>query len=156
GVVEREVLDAEDAALESELFAVATVPSVPGRVQRGKATTGTAGDAELDALAEEIARGMEPGRIYLLGPGTTTDRIMKALGLHGTLLGVDAVRDGALLEADLDEDGLLRLLGDGVEGTLVLGVIGGQGFLLGRGNQQISARVLRRIGAANVLVVAGA
>jgi predicted polyphosphate/ATP-dependent NAD kinase len=155
GLVEREVLDAPDASLESDLFAIARVPHVPGRLQQGKATA-TAGDAELTALCEEIARELEPGRVYLLGPGTTTGRILDALGLTGTPLGVDAVRDGALLEADLDEEGILRLLGDGVEATLVLGVIGGQGFLLGRGNQQISARVLRRVGAGNVVVVAGA
>jgi predicted polyphosphate/ATP-dependent NAD kinase len=81
---------------------------------------------------------------------------MQALALEGTPLGVDAVRDGVLVDADLDEAGLLNLLGDDVEATLVLGVIGGQGFLLGRGNQQISARVLRRIGESNVVIVAGA
>jgi predicted polyphosphate/ATP-dependent NAD kinase len=156
GLVEREVLDAPDAALHSELFALAHVPSVPDRLQRGKATTAASGDAGLAALCEEIAGGMGPGRVYLFGPGTTTERIMRALGLVATPLGVDAVRDGRLLAADLDEEGLLRLLGEGVEATLVLGVIGGQGFLLGRGNQQISARVLRRIGTENVLVVAAA
>lgn len=156
GLVDCEVLDAPDAALDSELFALARVPSVPDRLQRGKAAGGPSGEGDLNALAREIARGMEPGRLYLIGPGTTTERIMQALGLVGTPLGVDAVRDGALLQPDLDEAGLLRLLEDGSDATLVLGVIGGQGFLLGRGNQQISARVLHRIGADNVVVVAGA
>jgi predicted polyphosphate/ATP-dependent NAD kinase len=156
GLVEREVLDAQDGQLDSELFAIARVPSVPDRLQRGKATAPASGDAGLTALCEEIAREMVPGRVYLLGPGTTTDRVMRALGLAGTPLGFDAVRDGVLLEADLDEEGLLRVLADGVEATLVLGVIGGQGFLLGRGNQQLSARVLERLGTGNVLVVAGA
>jgi predicted polyphosphate/ATP-dependent NAD kinase len=150
------VLDAPAASLESELFALARVPSVPGRLQHGKGAAHGPGDAALDALCQEIARELVPGRLYLLGPGTTTGRILNALGITGTPLGVDAVRDGALLEADLDEDGILRLLGDGVDATLVLGVIGGQGFLLGRGNQQISADVLRRIGPDNVVVVAGA
>jgi predicted polyphosphate/ATP-dependent NAD kinase len=154
-LVEGEVLDAADAALESELFALARVPSVPGRLQHGKAAARPADDAALSALCEEIARELEPGRLYLIGPGTTTGRIMGALGLQGTPLGVDAVRDRGLLEADLDEAGLLRLLGDGGEATLILGVIGGQGFLLGRGNQQLSQRVLRRIGVDNLVIVAG-
>jgi predicted polyphosphate/ATP-dependent NAD kinase len=155
-LVEAEVLDAADAALESELFALALVPRVPGRLQRGKASARPSDETALQALCESIARELEPGRIYLLGPGTTTGRILRALGVDGTPLGVDAVRDGALLARDLDEEGILRLLGDGAPAALILGVIGGQGFLLGRGNQQISARVLHRIGASNVVIVAGA
>jgi len=155
-LVEREVLDAPDASLSSALFAHARVPSVPGVLQQGKTAASGGADAALAALCAEIAREMVPGRLYLLGPGTTTERIMGELGLTGTLLGVDAVRDGTMVEADLDEPGLLRLLGDGVQATLVLGVIGGQGFLLGRGNQQISPAVLHRLGTENIVVVAGA
>jgi predicted polyphosphate/ATP-dependent NAD kinase len=155
-LVEGEVLDAADAATDSELFAVARVPRTAGRLQRGKAAARPADDAALTALCTAIAREMQPGRLYLIGPGTTTGRIMQALGLEATPLGVDAVRDGVLLEADLDEGGMLRLLGDDVEATLILGVIGGQGFLLGRGNQQISPRVLRRVGTENLVIVGGA
>ena len=155
-LVDAEVLDAPDAALESELFAVAHVPAVGDRLQRGKATARGSDDAALAALCEELAREMEPGRLYLLGPGTTTARIAAALGVPSTLLGVDAIRDGVLVAADLDERGLLELLGDDGAATLVLGVIGGQGFLLGRGNQQLSTEVVRRIGAENVVVLAGA
>jgi predicted polyphosphate/ATP-dependent NAD kinase len=154
-LVEREVLDAADGT-DSELFALARTPSVVGRLQRGKATARPADEAALSALCDEIARELRPGRVYLVGPGTTTGRILRALGLEGTLLGVDAVLDGVLLARDLDEDGILRLLDDHREATLVLGVIGGQGFLLGRGNQQISAEVLRRVGVDNIVIVAAA
>jgi predicted polyphosphate/ATP-dependent NAD kinase len=155
-LADAEVLDAPDAALESELFGLARVPSVPGRVQHPKAAAPSSDDAALDALCAQIAGELEAGRLYLFGPGTTTARILGALGLEATPLGVDAVRDGALVGSDLDEDGILELLGDGAEATIVLGVIGGQGFLLGRGNQQLSARVLRRVGPENLIVVAGA
>jgi predicted polyphosphate/ATP-dependent NAD kinase len=154
-LVDREVLDAADG-VESELFALARSPHAGTRLQAGKATARPADEAALTALCEAIAREMTPGRLYLVGPGTTTGRILRALGLDGTALGVDAVRDGELLAADLDEDGMLRLLDAHPEATLVLGVIGGQGFLLGRGNQQISARVLRRVGIENLVIVAGA
>jgi predicted polyphosphate/ATP-dependent NAD kinase len=154
-LVEREVLDAADG-FESELFALARSPHAGARLQAGKATARPADEAALTALCEAIAREMTPGRLYLVGPGTTTGRILRALGLDGTALGVDAVRDGELLAADLDEDGMLRLLDAHPDATLVLGVIGGQGFLLGRGNQQISARVLRRVGIENLVIVAGA
>jgi predicted polyphosphate/ATP-dependent NAD kinase len=81
-------------------------------------------------------------------------RVMRSLELPKTLLGVDAVRAGRLLGADLSEDDLLELLGD-EPATLLLGVVGGQGAILGRGNQQLSPAVLRRIGIENIEVVAG-
>jgi len=154
-LVDREVLDAADG-VESELFALARSPHAGARLQAGKATARPADEAALTALCEAIAREMAPGRLYLVGPGTTTGRILRALGLDGTMLGVDAVLDGEVLAPDVDEDGMLRLLDAHPEATLVLGVIGGQGFLLGRGNQQISARVLRRVGVENLVIVAGA
>jgi len=154
-LVEREVLDAAEG-VESELFALARSPHVGGRLQAGKATARPADEAALTALCEAIAREMLPGRLYLVGPGTTTGRILAALGIGGTALGVDAVFDGQLLALDLDEDGILRLLDAHPLATLVLGVIGGQGFLLGRGNQQVSAQVLRRVGTDNLVIVAGA
>ena len=54
---------------------------------------------------------MRPGALYILGPGTTTRTVMKRLGLPKTLLGVDAVRDGALAGSDLTESDLLGLAG---------------------------------------------
>jgi predicted polyphosphate/ATP-dependent NAD kinase len=155
-LVDAEVLDAGDGALESDLFGIARVPNVEGRLQRGKAVSTRSDDAALTALCDEIAHELEPGRLYLFGPGTTTGRIMRALALAPTLLGVDAVQDGELVGSDVDERGILRLLGNTAAATLILGVIGGQGFLLGRGNQQISPQVLREVGADNIVIVAGA
>ncbi len=73
--------------------------------------------------------------------------------MEGTPLGVDVVRDGALVLADASERELLALV-DGRVARAVLTVIGGQGFLLGRGNQQISAAVLEKIGDDPLIVVA--
>ena len=92
------------------------------------------------------ARELDPERLYLLGPGTTTAADpARSSGLHGTLLGVDVVRDGRLVARDLGEAELLELLAD-EPATLVVGVVGGQGSLFGRGNQQLSPAVLRRVG----------
>jgi predicted polyphosphate/ATP-dependent NAD kinase len=111
-------------------------------------------EADLDAVCARIADGMDPRRLYVLGPGTTTRRIMRRLGLSATLLGVDVVRAGRLVAADLGEPALLRLLGR-EPATLIVGVVGGQGALFGRGNQQLSPAVIRRIGIDNVEIVAG-
>ena len=83
---------------------------------------------------------------------------MNLLGLKYTLLGVDAVLNGALVGNDLNETSLLSLL-DEMEGKsipvkVIVTVIGGQGYIFGRGNQQLSHRVLRRIGKSNLIVVA--
>ena len=79
---------------------------------------------------------------------------MERLGLPKTLLGVDAVRDGALAGADLTEHDLLALAGEAPESFVVVTVIGGQGHIFGRGNQQISPAVLRRVGRDHVIVIA--
>jgi predicted polyphosphate/ATP-dependent NAD kinase len=78
---------------------------------------------------------------------------MTALGLAKTVLGVDAVRAGELVARDVDEATILALL-DGTRATVVVTPIGGQGFVFGRGNQQLSAEVLGRVGRRGVVVVA--
>ncbi len=153
-----EVVDAADAAggLASTLHGLLCIPAVPGRLQAAKSAAPRSDEAALEALARDIAAAMSPGHLYLVGPGTTAARVLTSLGLEATTLGVDAVRDGALVGSDLDEQALLGLLADASPVTLILGVIGSQGFLLGRGNQQLSAAVMRRIGAENVVILAGA
>ncbi len=156
-----DVLDAEEAAAErdeisTERFGVARVPFVQFMLQRTKAAGRATDEASLTALCEEIAREMKPERTYVVGPGTTTARILAALGLAGSVTGVDVVRDRALVAKDASEAELLELLSGGGRATLILGVIGGQGFLLGRGNQQISADVLSLVDVDNMVIVAGA
>jgi predicted polyphosphate/ATP-dependent NAD kinase len=151
-----EVMDRDEAgpaAPAARLFGYARTPRERRLIQSAKAGIGTSDEGSLDAACAAIAASMQPGRLYLLGPGTTTARILEMLGMRGSLLGVDAVRDGAVLGRDLSEDDVLRLLGAG-PATAIVGVIGGQGCLFGRGNQQIGALALRRIGRDNVVVVA--
>jgi predicted polyphosphate/ATP-dependent NAD kinase len=91
--------------------------------------------------------------LYILGPGSTTAPIAVKLGHEKTLLGVDAVLEGELVARDASEETLLGLL-EGRRGAVVLSVIGGQGFILGRGNQQISPRVIRHVGKEGIVIVA--
>ncbi|MGI9111899.1 MAG: ATP-NAD kinase family protein [Gaiellaceae bacterium] len=156
---EAEVVDVDENALregriETRLYGAARVPEDRLRMQSAKTRSGTTDEAALEAVCRSLAGELDPRRVYVLGPGTTTRRIMEHLGLTKTLLGVDAVRGGKLAGADLGERELLELI-DGQAATLVVGVVGGQGALLGRGNQQVSPAVLRRIGLENVEVVAG-
>lgn len=135
-------------------MATALVPDLGEGVQHGKSSASSGSDVA--ALGRWLAGRMQPGRQYVLGPGTSVAHVSAALGVPSSLLGVDVVRDGTLIAADVSEAALLALLADDGPSTLILGVVGGQGFLLGRGNQQLSPAVLRRIGPDNIEIVASA
>jgi predicted polyphosphate/ATP-dependent NAD kinase len=158
---EAEVIDRLDASATPQLITTMPVPAVEAGLQGpksgGSSRATRAGDlADLAALGREMAATMQPGRLYLLGPGTTVAAVSQALGVRASLLGVDVVLDGRILAEDASEDQLRRLLDAHRDATLVLGVVGGQGFLLGRGNQQLSPGILDRIGAENVVILAAA
>jgi predicted polyphosphate/ATP-dependent NAD kinase len=147
-----EVLDLGEPGerVSPRLYALANVPYDRRRLQHPKAASLPADDA-LDALCREVAG--ELAGLAILGPGTTTQRVLSHLGLEGSLLGVDAVEDGRLVERDLDEARLLTLLG-GRRARLVLGVVGGQGYVFGRGNQQLSPAVIRAVGLDRIEILA--
>jgi predicted polyphosphate/ATP-dependent NAD kinase len=158
-VREAEVVDVDEEAaregqIETRLYGAVRVPVDRLRMQSAKTPSAASDEAALDAVCRGVAGSMDPRRIYVLGPGTTTRLIAAHLGVPKTLLGIDAVRAGQLLGSDLGERDLLRLLGN-EPATLIVGVVGGQGALFGRGNQQLSPAVLRRIGIGNIEVVAG-
>jgi predicted polyphosphate/ATP-dependent NAD kinase len=153
---EADVVDSEIAAdaISTRLYGAARVPDDRLRVQAVKSRGAPPDEEALDAVCGAIAASMDPRRIYLLGPGTTMRRVARQLGIEKTLLGVDAVRAGRLLGSDLGERDLLELIAD-EPATMVIGVVGGQGTILGRGNQQLSPAVLRRVGIENIEIVAG-
>ena len=145
----REVMDIDEAAyregeVRSELRGVLRVP-VGEEVQSAKQLAG----GTVESLANGFADDTDPGTTYVLGPGGTLQAIKEALGFVGSPLGVDVVRDGEVLARDASEAEILRALGD--RNVVVVSPIGGQGVILGRGNQQISPAVLQR---SEVTVVA--
>jgi len=162
-VEEREILDIDEDAfrrgeLRARLWDYHPAPARPGLVVGGKQAHHSQGELwEMEEIAEyfreEIAR---PCTLLVLGPGRTVYEIKRALGVEGSLLGVDAVHNERLLGRDLDEEGILRLIRETPHRRVLIVVspIGGQGFILGRGNQQISPRILRLVGPESLLVVA--
>jgi len=156
---ESEVMDIDEEAFRENrvsayLYGYMTVPYARGLTQSAKAG-GVAGEERaLNDIATEVIAGMRPGALYVLGPGTTTRTVMERLGLPKTLLGVDAVRDRELAGSDLAEADLIVLVDAAPEAYIVVTVIGGQGHVFGRGNQQISPAVIRRVGVAHVIVIA--
>jgi len=155
-----EVLDLDEEAYRNgdvapRLYGYLRVPVAPRHVQNRKAPSPAAESAQLDAIAADVVEQMRPGWLYVLGPGTTTRAIASRLGLAKTLVGVDVVQDGALIARDVSEAELTRLIA-GRSARIVVTPIGGQGFLFGRGNQQLSPAVIRAVGPGNILVVATA
>ena len=162
GVGDAEVMDIDEDAfragrVSAALYGYLRVPQDGQAVQAGKSAGGVDERDAARGIGEQVAADMQEGVVYIIGPGTTTRAIADALGIRKTLLGVDAALDGRLVAADANESDLLRLT-QSKPAKIVVGVIGGQGYVFGRGNQQISARVIRRVvgqaGAGNVIVAA--
>ncbi len=107
-----------------------------------------------ESIAEYVLEEfVKPDAVYVLGPGSTVEKVGQKLGVKKTLLGVDVVKgDGTVLGSDVDENMLLQLVRTSPV-KVIVSPIGGQGFLFGRGNQQISPRVLKQIGVDNVIIV---
>ncbi len=157
GVHDAEVMDIDEDAFRqggaARLYGYLQVPEERSHVQSAK-SSGQQGKSEsLKAIAAGFAAEMDEDTLYVMGPGSTVAAIMSELGLNNTLLGVDAVLNRAVLAGDANERDLLALIPN-QQVKIVVTVIGGQGYVLGRGNQQISASVVRGVGKDNIIIVA--
>ena len=160
-VAEAEVIDLDEDAYRAgewtlRLHGVARTPFEPSLVQGGKMMVEVASDRDvLIDIAEAIKEYIEesPGTLFILGPGGTLKFIGDWLRIDKTLLGIDAVVDGAQVGKDLEERGILQLLDRWPSARVVVSPIGAQGFFLGRGNLQLSPEVVRRVGVDNFWVV---
>jgi predicted polyphosphate/ATP-dependent NAD kinase len=122
--------------------------------------TKLAGVESQELVAQDIAANfvedMDEEVLYLVGPGSTTAAILETLHLAGTLLGVDVICAGQLLCKDATEQQILDLLDEhSGRAEIIVTVIGGQGYVFGRGNQQFSPAVIRKVGLENITIVAG-
>jgi predicted polyphosphate/ATP-dependent NAD kinase len=140
----------------SVLHGSARVPDLPRLVLPAKAGSRTSPVAALDALCRKLAAELEPGCLYLIGPGSTTAAVLAAAGHSGALLGVDAVCDGQVVGRDLTERQITTLIQRHQRVRLLVGLIGGQGALFGRGNRQIGPSVLRRIARDRIIILSAA
>lgn len=162
GLAAAEIVDLDEEKYRHDEWAVrlymaARTPFEPTCVQTAKALfTGADEDAVKDDIAAQLREDIEasPETLFLLGAGSTVQAVGRALSIDKTLLGIDAVVHGESVGKDLDERHILDLLARHPAGKLVLSPIGAQGFLLGRGNQQASPAVIKRIGIDNIVVVA--
>ncbi|KJZ00840.1 MULTISPECIES: ATP-NAD kinase family protein [Pseudoalteromonas] len=156
---ESDVMDIDEqafrqGAVRAKRYGELRVPSELRYVQAVK----NAGGKEVDELvladiAAFVVSEMDEQYQYIMGSGSTVAAVMEEMGLENTLLGVDLVQDQALIGQDMTAQQLLSAV-EQAPTKLVITLIGGQGHLFGRGNQQLSPALIRAIGKDNIIVVA--
>ncbi len=154
---ESEVLDLDEetyrtGTVMTRLYGYLKVPYRPNYLQNSKVPTPAAESARAEAIAAVVVESMQPGWLYILGPGTTTRAIATRLEFPKTLIGVDVYTREGVVALDVNESRLLELLAN-QPAKIVVTPVGGQGFLFGRGNQQIGPRVLQKVGRENIIIV---
>ncbi|MGD0070733.1 MAG: ATP-NAD kinase family protein [Candidatus Bathyarchaeia archaeon] len=157
---EAEVMDVDEQAfregrLSAELYGYMLSPYEPHLIQGNKLESPMT-ESEVRnqaAIAIYIIEEMKPDIIYIIGPGTTTRTIGDLLDAKKTLLGVDLFQNKKIIASDVNEKQILDFI-SGKAAWIIVTPIGGQGFIFGRGNQQISPKVISQVGLDNIVVIA--
>ena len=156
---EAEVMDVDEEAfrngrVSAQLYGYMLTPYEPFLVQGAKIASPMT-ESEMRnqaAIAIYVIENMETDVVYIVGPGTTTRTIGDLLDSEKTLLGVDLFLNRKLIAKDVNEEQILKEI-KGRKARIIVTPIGGQGFIFGRGNQQISPEVIRQVGLDNIVVV---
>ncbi|TXT56131.1 MAG: hypothetical protein BAJATHORv1_30517 [Candidatus Thorarchaeota archaeon] len=159
GTAEVEVMDADEEAFREDrfdirLYGYLQAPSVPARFQGAKqASPETVNEQEAqEAIARYVVDNMEPDSTYIFGPGTTVKTVTDLLELKKTTLGVDLYKDETM-HNDVNESKILDLVENFERAHIIVSPIGHQGMLFGRGNQQISPKIIERVGKEDITVL---
>ena len=159
-IAERDVKDIDEDAfrqgqVRAKYYGSLLVPEDSQRLQQVK-NAGMERDELAQAdVAQTLIEQLDDETLYIVGPGSTTQVFLQELGLDGTLLGVDLLLNRQLIERDLNAQQIEQyLLQHSGPVKIVITTIGGQGHILGRGNQQLTPTILRRVGKENILVIA--
>ena len=156
--IEAEVMDINEddyrkGILSARLYGYLKIPFERNCLQRMKAGSSMNEKHNQEAIAHDILESLSDDYYYIVGAGSTTRPVMELLGLNGSLLGVDIVHRGQMICSDVGEAEILKTI-HGKKSKIIITPIGGQGYLFGRGNQQISPAVLKEVGKENIIVIA--
>ncbi len=156
--VTAEVRDIDETALRegrvaTRYYGELSVPRIGGFLQHVKTSGREVEELVLAEIAESIAERVAKHRgTLVLGPGSTLAAIKGRLGVDPTLLGFDILSNDGTVIRDADARALATHVD--ADTVIVLSFTRGQGFLIGRGNQQLTAEVLRTIKRENIWVAA--
>lgn len=139
--------------VKAKLYGEMLVPQAGQFVQSVKQGGIEQEELVLDDLAAYLSAELETDVVYLIGSGKTTQHFMEYLNLPNTLLGVDAVLNEEVIAQDISEQKILSLLDEHPKAKIMVSVIGGQGHVFGRGNQQLSSEVIKRVGRENLMIL---
>ena len=139
------------------MYGEALTPASPRYIQGAKQQVERSSEEEIiEGLASHLDEliNSKPDLMVIWGSGGTLTLIGQLIGHELTLLGID-IQHQNKIHKDLNEQKLIQILSSHQgEKLLLLSPMGGQGFLIGRGNLQLSPEVLRLIGIDCVLGVA--
>jgi predicted polyphosphate/ATP-dependent NAD kinase len=157
-LVEAQVMDLDEdlfrqGKVNAKCYGYLSVPVDDTRMQLIKQGGLNHQELSVQDIAEELIENMKDDVVYLIGSGSTTAEVMNQLTLTNTLLGIDIVCNKQLLSNDADEKTILEKIKDKTA-KIVVTIIGGQGHVFGRGNQQLSASVIRQVGVDNIIIIA--
>jgi len=159
---ESEVLDIDESAFRdnrvvSKLYGYLSTPYLPTLSQPSKMASPQTLEEKNNQMriADWIVKLMDNSEndYYLLGPGTTVRAIAEVLNQEKTLLGVDLFFNKKCIVMDLNEQQILENIKN-KQVKLIVTPIGAQGFVFGRGNLQLSPKVLLEIGLKNINIIA--
>lgn len=155
-----DVLDIDEESYRADkfkmkLYGYLKTPYVPNLIQDAKAVfEGQDEDMAKEGIAVFASEFMSDGSLYIVGAGSTTAKIAEVMGLKKTVLGVDLIKDEKLIASDVNEKAILDHIKNEKSVKIIVSPIGAQGFVFGRGNQQISSQVLRKVGKDNIIIIA--
>lgn len=159
-LAERDVKDIDEDAfrqgqVKARWYASLHVPEAPLFLQNVKNSGVQVDELAQRDLAAGVIEQLEDDTLYIVGPGSTTKIFLQELGLEGSLLGVDLLAQRGLVARDVSAQQIIAAMDQHTGPVkIIITAIGGQGHIIGRGNQQLTPEILRRVGKSQIVVIA--
>ena len=162
-IVEKEVFLVDEELLQKGVYKIidkTTCKTVHSEkkllFQDSKDLASSIDEEELMGIAKflEEEYGFPLKGTWIIGPGRTLQKIAGFYGFTKGFLGFMGISDGKVVCHPCSSSDLARILTEKEDARILLSPIGGSEFLVGRGNKELTPRVLRLIGdKSRILIV---